>query len=264
MSGTPQTTANDLVEDVNRLIAGLTEFVPLSLEIRKLLKRIESLKSVRTGEAFLLLGQIQFALGDVAAMREAMRVAEQYCDPVLFGEGMVPTLVNFGFFSEAQRLAQVSANATTGKFLAFLPVALRTGIFSHLAEQMAIFENKMQLDAGNDLHNQVAKAFAVASRYGLTDSAIGKTLDIVGDVYRSNKLPYAGDIGITTWGLNEFEDVEPHICFDFSFARSPTKVVDLCDEFVNRLVSSPLGRLPDGLVIRFSTATERSSIPMAA
>ena len=122
----------------------------------------------------------------------------------------------------------------------------------------------MKLEVSEEIREKVAKAFAIVEHFEIDEQSIGSTLDLVGDVLRSNRLIYLGEPEVTTWGFNEHQDIEPHICFEFRIARGALQVGALRSELSAKIAESELGHFPAGIVVRIIPAEHGNTFALAA
>ena len=247
----PATITKELWDHVNRLIVGVTEYTGLTMEMRQVLKRIETLKNADPGQAFFLQAGVYQLTGDVDSMFEALRKARALVGPVEYAIHSIPPLLNTGFYTLAQNEARVASNPINGHFSAEINHAYVAGLFSTLSTYLDAAD-KLKLSIDECVRDKITQANAIAQHYELSEETIAGVLNEVGEVLRANRLIYFGEPSLTLWGFDKFEDVEPHISFDFQINRDVASIASLRDQLATRIATSDLGRYPDGVVVRFS------------
>ena len=256
------TTAKELWEQVNSLAVRVTEYTGLTMEMRQLLKRIEALKNADPGQACLLQASVYQFVGDIDETLDALRKARTMVGPVEFAKTSVTTYMNTGLFSLAQKEARISSNPINGEFSACIKHALMVGLFKTLSNYLDVAD-KLKLSVDDDMREQIAQANAIVEHYDLSEETIAALLDEVGEVFRANRMIYFAEPMLTIWGFDKFENVEPHISFDFFIDRDVNDVANLREQLATRIAESEAGCYPDGLVVRFSPVSRQRELVAA-
>lgn len=256
------TTAPELWEQVNRLAVSTTEYTGLTMEMRQLLRRIDALKNADAGQAFLLQATVFQLVGNLDEMLDALRKARALVGPLEFAKCSVATYLNAGLYSQAQKEARISSNPINGAFSASIKHALMSGLFKTLTNYLEVAD-KLKLDVDEATRDQIAQANAIAEHYDLSEEIIAALLNEVGEVFRANRMIYFGEPTLTIWGFDKFEDVEPHISFDYLIDRDASNVANMREQLATQIAESALGCYPDGLVVRFSPANRQRELAAA-
>lgn len=233
----PKLKSVEVIDQVNVILKDLAQFIPEDdLVIRRLLKDAEN--SIKANPAFghAALASVYQLTGNVEqALHHANNAIELASGEYTLLGNKSSILANLGFYSEALRAFEKSANPELGQMTWVWPQGYTCGAFSTMVKYLKK-ARKMNLDLkGLDVET-AEKAAGLLERIGVNESQIAAALDFVGDVLRRHKLFYVGMTPKVT--VFDEPEHEPFIRTTYSVVVSPSAAHDLYREFIARAVQA--------------------------
>lgn len=243
----PATKSNELIEEANSFLLGLTHHCdPANWMAKRLQHEAGKLMHVDAFSSHLLLGKVHEFCGEAERMVHHYKNAMQIGSPTIAAGFLSAGKCNLGYFAEAQAYFSLAGNAESG----LLPEDFRLGLacfgFMKTSEYLKVAK-KMQLDLAGYPTDLVRRAVNVMNAAGLRDADLAEMLDIAGEVMRENRLFYQNDLPDIE--IDDQSDT-PCIYATYRFGVSVKEAADLYDEMVERLVNK-VSVIPDAFHIRF-------------
>lgn len=242
----PATISNDLSNQTNLLLQSTGHYLDESnLNIRRLLAAAKKLMAADPFESHIAYALIYQICGNVAKVKDHLRIAEKLGDPLTTSGIATVTNINLGFFSEAQQNYKLCGSPKTGNFLK----SLNAGYASLSFQQICDFldeAKKMNMDLNNVDLETAQKVKNVLQSAGVSQEDLSAIVDIVGGILRENKLFY----------LNNLPDIfvedkpseAPCVFITFFIKDSYENAAKLYETFIDRLILR-FGHIPEALHI---------------
>ena len=248
----PKLKSVDVIDRVNAILKDLTTFVPESdLEVRRLLKDSEDSIKASPALGHAALSSVYQIIGNAEKARyhieNAIKLAPS--EYALIGN-QSSILANLGFYSEALRVYEKSANPELGQMTWVWPQGYAIGAFSTMVKHLTK-ARKMELDLkGLDVET-AEKCAVVLQKSRVTESQIVAALEFVGSVLRDHKLFFVGP-NPRVAVFNE-PGQEPFIRMTYGVAVSPSAAHQLYLEFIDRTVKAEVP-IPNCLSVSLRSA----------
>lgn len=240
----PATISNDLSNETNLLLQSTGHYLDeTNLNIRRLLAAAKKLMAVDPFESHIAYALIYQICGDVAKVKDHLRIAEKLGSPLRTTEMSTITNINLGFFSEAQQSYKLCGSPKTGNFLKSLNAGYASLSFLQICDFLddAI---KMNFDLNNVDFETAQKVKNVLQSAGISQEDLSAIVDIVGEILRENKLFYLNNLP----DISIEDDVlgAPCVFITFFIKESYENAAKLYGTFIDRLISR-FGHIPEAV-----------------
>lgn len=231
----PATISNDLINETNSLLMNTGHYLDESnLSIKRLLAAAKKLMEANPFESHIVYALIYQICGDVAKVKDHLRIAKNLGDSLTTSRIATATNINLGFFSEAQQNYKQCGSPKTGNFL----ISLNAGYSCLSFYQICDFldeAKKMGIDLKNVDLETAQKASSILRSAGVSQEELSAMIDIVGEILRENKLFYLNNLP-DIFIRDEPSDA-PCVFITFFVKESYENAAKLYEAFIDRLIS---------------------------
>lgn len=242
----PATIASDVLGEIRALALSAGHYFSENApEIRALAAAIDRLQKADAREAFLARAKLYMLCGDVDGAFGQLRKADALGFDRFAIAARAIVQINLGFVSDAQKSVAIAADPTGGYFSSYAPLVVNAGAIRTF-EALLCSADKLQLEIDQDFSRKICDAASILAEANITDSEVGKYLDVVGEIMRENKVFYLGDSpDLFVWAKDEANRFI-HFTFKLPFDSKTAERLDtdLITRFVDRF-----GGLPEQLSI---------------
>ena len=242
----PATIANDVFGEIRALALSAGHYFSKDApEIRALATTIDRLQKADALPAFLSRAKLYMLCGDVDGALGQLRKADALGFDRFAIATRVVVLANLGLISDAQKSVAIAADPTGGYFSRYASLVVNTGAIRTF-ENLLCSAEKLQLEIDQVFARKICDAASILAEANISDSMIGKYLDVVGEIMRENRVFYLGESpDLFVWTKDEANRFI-HFTFNLPFDSKTAERLDtdLITRFVDRF-----GGLPEPLSI---------------
>lgn len=249
----PVTAANELVEELNRRLLVEPRYAsPDDLNFRRFLARAKSIVQVEPGLGHNVLGLLYGYAGDkVKALHHldlALKLDAKHA--VIFYGNQASTLVNLGYFSEAQEPFRRGSTPEEGFFTAKWTAGMSCGAFHALASFVER-ARLLKLDLAKVPVELIERAVRLMNELSISDADLAIALDVAGDLLRKNRLFFIGETPeVFVWDEDELEKT---LSFTYKVGLASSEALALDRELGRALIERDV-KVPFEVMIHFEPA----------
>ncbi len=247
----PATIANEVNQRLSHLVTSARGFFPADdFSVRRLAGELDKLMHVDAVNAYLFKSGLAQLIGDEKAMRRYLDCAGKLSSDPAVQRQAAGSLINLGFFSEAQPQFIKASDPRRGQYSIGIVLGICCGAFSATVTLMEQAD-KLNIETPNGIRATAMKAHSILASEGITDEHVGQILDVAGDIMREQGLFYQG----LEPSILPVDDAELGRCVYFTFllAASAERVVEMQYDLTCRLVDR-FHELPATLSVGFQAA----------
>lgn len=254
MNPIPQTAGEEITTAINALIYASDRMRNWDdPEIRDLFERIRKLQKVDARDAFVRFSALAAVCGRVDDVLEYGRKALQLPGEAETKHEYWVNLGNIGLYSEAHKISSWLLEPRRHFFPRIWERAVSTGqvlgVWDRVREAKRAFSDLEQTD-----FSALQRAAEVMTERKLGDSQIASVFDLMGEVQRSHRTMFAGQLAATMKALRPPEEPS-YLYFSMPIDASTSEIHAMNRELAALVVKKlPHGAFPDGLVTSFTRA----------
>ena len=250
----PETLAKEINDGINALILASDEFRDRAdAEVVSLFDAAEKLQKVDARASFSLRGSLSAVCGDVDGVREYFRKALYQPNTESTRLEYWIALTNVGLYSEAAKEVAWLLNPRLHMFPTIWERAASSGLVLAVADL---------LPKARQTFPELAKADTAAieriaqfmTERSLADAQVTELLDLMGEIQRSNRIMFAGQL-ISYAKVMSPPDDPPYLYVTMRVQVNHDQLHQMNRDLVRQVVQRlPGGSFPAGLVAAFQKA----------
>lgn len=251
MNLVPQTVANEIFEQITKLMEQHRFASVDSNEVQSILREIDKLGTAQVVEAARARAFLFGLIGDNSAALAHLRDLKM---PEFVSTDEIGLMANMARCVDAQSLYSKYAGPSTGKFTSNFQRGLSCGAIRQVASFLRDAKRMSLTNLEGVPMDMIESADKMLKEFEISDAQIGQLMDVVGSVLQDEQMFYIGtspEIEVI-----DFPGVLRTTLVTYNLPTSADKAVDLYLDFIDRLGQMSLN-IPSGLQINFSGAGAR-------
>ena len=248
------TKGSQLIQDANRLLDNLRHFLPKDdLRLRRLMVEADKLMNADPWEAHTVKGMVYELSGDfdqaLSHMNNAIRLVPG--NPV-GNSNKCSVLINFGNFSEAQKVYAKIGSPVEGNFPMSTLLGLGAGAFCEMDKFLGVAQ-KMKLDLTAFDVGTIKNAAQLMNKQALSDDALARFLDVAGEIMREERVVFCAVPEVFAWDSSD----DPALSITYKLPVDAYRAEELDRELAARLVDR-FPQIPSFLAVSVASGLAES------